>query len=84
MPGTTDPLTSLNFIFCIIILIMGYWGFRKYEEPLLFYIGMAFGLFGVSHLALISGYPSNLWVLILIRTVAYLLVIFALFQAIRR
>ena len=84
MPGTSDPLMAINFIFCMIILIMGYWGFRKFEEPLLFYIGMAFGLFGVSHLALISGYPMNLWVLILIRTVAYLLVIFALYRTIRR
>jgi hypothetical protein len=63
---------------------MGYWGFRKFEEPLLFYIGMAFGLFGVSHLALISGYPSNELILIAIRTAAYLLVIFALYQTIRR
>jgi len=63
---------------------MGYWGFRKLENPLLFYIGLAFGFFGVSHLAQLTGYPGNTLALIIIRTIAYLLVIFALFQTIKQ
>ncbi len=84
MPVILEPMLTVNFIFCIIILIMGYLGFRKFENPLLFYIGLAFGLFGVSHLAQLTGYPSNTLALIVIRTIAYLLVIFALFHTIRQ
>ena len=79
-----EPILTVNFIFCMIILVMGYWGFRKFENPLLFYIGLAFGLFGVSHLAQLTGYPSNTLSLIIIRTMAYLLVIFALFHTITK
>lgn len=78
-----EPVLTINLIFCIIILVMGYWGFRKFGNPLLFYIGLAFGFFGVSHLAQLTGYPSNSLALIIIRTIAYLLVIFALFQTIK-
>jgi len=79
-----EPMLTINFIFCMIILVMGYWGFRKLENPLLFYIGIAFGFFGVSHLAQLAGYPSNSLALIIIRTIAYLLVIFAIFQTIKK
>jgi hypothetical protein len=54
-----EPVLTINFIFCMIILVMGYLGFRKLESPLLLYIGIAFGLFGVSHLAQLAGYPSG-------------------------
>lgn len=83
VPIVLEPILTVNFIFCMIILVMGYWGFRKFENPLLFYIGLSFGLFGVSHLAQLTGYPSNTLVLILIRSIAYLLVIFALFNTIK-
>ncbi|MCQ8904189.1 MAG: hypothetical protein NQU45_00525 [Methanothermobacter sp.] len=79
-----EPVLTINFIFCMIILVMGYLGFRKLESPLLVYIGIAFGLFGVSHLAQLAGYPSNAVALIIIRSIAYLLVIFAIFQTIRK
>ncbi|HOK72204.1 MAG TPA: hypothetical protein PLO64_01105 [Methanothermobacter sp.] len=79
-----EPILVINLIFCIIILLMGWWGFRKLENPLLFYIGLAFGFFGVSHLAQLAGYPSNSLALIIVRSIAYLLVIFALFQTIKK
>lgn len=84
MNTSTDPLTLMNLIFCIIILVLSFLGYRKYDDSLIFYIGLAFGLFGISHLALLSGYPNNDILLIAIRTIAYLLVIFAVYRTIRR
>lgn len=84
MVSFTDPLTLVNLIFCIIILVLSFLGYRKYDDSLLFFIGMAFGLFGISHLALLSGYSNNNMILIVIRTIAYLLVITALYRTIRR
>lgn len=75
-----EPVLTINFIFCMIILVIGYLGFRKLESPLLLYIGIAFGLFGVSHLAQLAGYPSGAVALIIIRIIAYLLVIFGIFS----
>ena len=44
------------------------------------YVGVAFGLFGLSHLATLLGLKESLnAILIIIRTAAYLLVTYALF-----
>jgi hypothetical protein len=74
-------ITTVNLILCVIILVFGIWLYvrKQYEVPL--YIGLAFGLFGFSHLLtllrLAAGVVS---LLIVVRIVAYLLVIFALYR----
>jgi hypothetical protein len=76
-----DPIYITNLILCVIILILGLLGWRKSGKKLPLYIGIAFGLFGVSHLATIMGLKDGLSTLLLvIRTAAYLLVVFALYQ----
>jgi len=80
-----DPIYLVNLTLCIIILLLGVFGYRKKGAPLPLYIGIAFGLFGVSHLATILGLKDALEAfLIVIRTVAYLLVIFALYTVLKR
>ncbi|AEG19215.1 hypothetical protein [Methanobacterium paludis] len=76
-----DPVTLLNLIFCIIIVILGYWAYRKKENVIAIYIAIAFGLFGISHLAILLGSPSSAVSLLVIRTLGYLVVIFALYKA---
>ena len=79
------PELVVNLVLCIIILVLGIWGYskRKYDVPL--YIGIAFGLFGVSHLMKILGVAAGLAsLLIAIRLIAYLLVVFALYRVIAR
>jgi uncharacterized membrane protein (UPF0136 family) len=62
---------------------MGIWEYFRTRSRVELYIGIAFGLFGVSHLLTLLGLSSGLTVpLIIIRTLAYLLVIFGLFTAI--
>ena len=75
-----DPIYIVNLILCVIILILGLVGRRRSGNNLPLYIGIAFGLFGLSHLATLMGLKDSLsTVLIIVRTAAYLLVVFALY-----
>lgn len=79
-----DPITFINLVLCIIIVILGLLCFRKSREQLPLFIGAAFGLFGISHAATLAGLKNELTLLlIIIRTLAYVLVIIALWLALR-
>ncbi len=76
-----DPIYIINLVLCIIIFVLGFLGYKKGGNSIPLYVGIAFGLFGVSHLATILGFKEALEaVLIVIRTVAYLAVIIALYK----
>lgn len=69
----------VNLVLCIVIVILGFLCFKKSGERLPAFIGAAFGLFGISHTATIAGLAASLELpLIIIRTLAYVLVIVAL------
>jgi len=79
MTFTFDPVYVTNLILCVIILVLGCVGFaiKKNITPLL--IGIAFGLFGISHLLTLLGLKETLTTfLIAIRTLAYVIVGFSL------
>ena len=74
-----DPILFVNLVLCIIIVLLGILCYRKSHEFLPLYISAAFGLFGVSHATPLLGFKVALTVpLIVIRALAYLLVIYAL------
>jgi hypothetical protein len=76
-----DPILFVNLVLCIVIVILGFLCFRKSREMLPVFIGAAFGLFGISHAATLAGLKVPLTTpLIIIRTLAYVLVIVALWQ----
>jgi uncharacterized membrane protein (UPF0136 family) len=76
---TWDPITTINFVLCVVILALGIWAYAKKKGDAALYIGIAFGLFAVSHLMTLLGLAAGLTVfLIVIRLTAYLLVVFAL------
>jgi len=78
---TWDPVTTTNFVLCIIILALGIWAYVKKKNDVPLYIGIAFGLFAVSHLMTLLGLAAGVTVfLIAIRLIAYLLVVFALYR----
>lgn len=78
---TFDPVVTINFILCIVILVLGIWAYAKKKGDVPLYIGIAFGLFAVSHLMNLLGLAAGLTVLlIVIRLIAYLLVVFALYR----
>jgi len=63
----------------IIIVLLGILWYRKSQESLPLFIAAAFGLFGISHDAPFLGFKVPLTIpLIIIRTLVYLLVIYAL------
>ncbi|MBU7046510.1 MAG: hypothetical protein HXS54_15695 [Theionarchaea archaeon] len=77
-----DPIYMVNLLLCIIIVILGYWGYKRSKDTMPLYIGVAFGLFGISHLAILLGLRDSLEnVLIVVRLLAYLIVVYALYQA---
>jgi len=80
-----DPIYVVNLLLCIVILILGYLSYKKSKDGVPLYVGVAFGFFGISHLMTILGLKLSLESsLIVIRTLGYLLVIFALYKYWRR
>jgi putative Ca2+/H+ antiporter (TMEM165/GDT1 family) len=76
-----DPITFINLVLCIIIVILGSLCYCRSRDRLPLFIGAAFGLFGVSHAATLAGLKVPLTVpLVVIRTLAYLLVVVALWM----
>jgi uncharacterized membrane protein (UPF0136 family) len=75
-----DTTTFINLVLCIVILVFGIMGWQRSKKMVPLYIGIAFGLFGISHLAtLLSLKDALTTLLILIRLAAYLLVTWAVY-----
>jgi len=82
MQFSWDTMTFVNLILCIVILIFGILGYQRSKSQVVLFVGLAFGLFGLTHLATLLGLKDSLnTILIIIRTAAYLLVTYALFLA---
>ena len=76
-----DPILFVNLVLCVIIVVLGILCYRKSHEHLPLFIGLAFGLFGISHATTLLGFKVPLTIpLIIIRALAYLIVIYALFM----
>lgn len=73
-----DITVVLNFIFAVIIVILGLWVFKAKKLVIALYIALAFGLFAVSHLAILLGTSSTNISIIVVRALAYLVIIYAL------
>ena len=77
-------LNVINIVLCVVIVIMGYLAYKKNQKTPALFIGIAFGIFGLSHILTIVGLAESLMdFLITIRAVAYLLVAIALFIMVR-
>ncbi|MGO9387543.1 MAG: hypothetical protein ACLPWD_05765 [Methanobacterium sp.] len=78
---SVDPTTLMNFIFGVIIVILGLWVFKLKKYTLALYVALGFGLFAISWLEILLGATnSNNISIILIRALGYLVIIFALFR----
>jgi len=77
-----NPVSALNLVLCIIILILGFLGYKKNKNQVPFYISIAFGLFAISHLLSLFRTGQNVdTLLIIVRIFAYVLVLVALYKA---
>ncbi|MGC9517822.1 MAG: hypothetical protein ACP5C3_09025 [Methanomicrobiales archaeon] len=82
MVNAWDPISALNLVFCIIIVLLGTWGYTKKKNLMALYIGLSFGLFGLSHFAVLIGADSSAVTLLILRSLGYLVVIFTLFKTV--
>ncbi len=75
-----DPINIVNIVLCIVISTLGFIGKKKMENSIPLYIAIAFGLFGISHIVTLFGLHAS-WkvILIVIRTIAYLSVVWAVY-----
>jgi len=76
-----DPIYGVNLILCTIILAFGIVGYQRSKNVFPLYIGIAFALFGLSHLATLLSLKEALNVpLIIVRTLAYLIVVYTVYR----
>ena len=76
-----DTITIMNLVLCVVIVALAIIAYNSKKSMIALYIGATFGLFGISHLAnLIAPGASLTDVLLIIRTLGYLIVIFALYK----
>jgi len=76
-----DPIYLLNFVLCVAIVILSLIVYDRTKATLPICTGIAFGLFGLSHLAVLLGLSRILEpALIGVRTLGYLVVIYALLR----
>jgi glycerol-3-phosphate dehydrogenase len=74
-----DPITAVNLVLTIIIFVLGVALYGRKKNVMALYIGIAFGLFAISHLATLLDLAASLTVpLIAVRAIAYIIVILAL------
>lgn len=78
-----DPITVVNFFLAFVIFILGLAVYYKKKDTMTLYIGIAFGLYAVSHLVLILSLEGMTDTLIVIRILAYLIVAFVLYKRLR-
>ena len=72
MTFTFDPVYVTNLILCVIILVVACIGFNVKKNITALLIGIAFGLFGITHLLTLFGLKEALTAFfIAIRTLAY-------------
>lgn len=74
-------ITLVNLILAALILIVGIWAYGKRRATAALLVGVAFGLFALSHLLTLLGMAGTLeTVLIVIRVLGYLVALFAVYK----
>lgn len=71
--GDMNIVNVINVFLCGIILFLGGIGFFRGKDMRALYIGIAFGLFGVSHLGILVPFG-----VLVVRLLAYFMVILSL------
>ena len=78
MTAVPDITAGVNLILCIVIFVLGYLIYRRKEKIGALLIGIAFGMFGLSHFSVVTGIAFPEITFILLRICGYDLVAAAL------
>jgi uncharacterized membrane protein (UPF0136 family) len=80
-----DAVALVNLFLSVVIVVLGVWEYTRTKSRVALYVGVAFGLFGISHLLTLLGLADSLMgLLIIIRYLAYMTVIYVLYINIRK
>jgi hypothetical protein len=75
-----DPVVLTNLVLSLIVLILGIWAYAAAKSRAALYVGIAFGLFAVTHLLSMLGLAAMLAALIIIvRIIAYVIVMYSIY-----
>jgi hypothetical protein len=76
-----DTTTIVNLILCVIVVALAIVAYTSKKSRIAMYIGVTFALYGVSHIMTLIGLAQSLSdLLIIIRTLGYLIIIYALYK----
>jgi hypothetical protein len=78
MTAVLDLTAGINLLLCIVIFLLAYLVYRKQERISAILIGVAFGMFGLSHFSVVTGIIFPEITFILLRICGYILVAAAL------
>jgi hypothetical protein len=75
-----DPIPLTNLVLATSIFVLGLWGYHKSGRKTEALVGVAFGLFAFTHLLVVLGTSSTQLLILIIRIVAYLVVMYAMLR----
>lgn len=75
-----DPIPLVNFVLASAIFALGLWGYHRSGRKTEALIGVAFGLFAFTHLLVLLGASSTELLILVVRIVAYLVVMYAMLR----
>ncbi len=74
-------MTLVNLILAAAVLVVGLWAYARRQSVSALLIGLAFGLFTVAHLLTLLGHAPTLnTLLIVVRSLGYLVAILAVIR----
>ncbi len=75
-----DPVNALGLTFNIIIVVVGYWSYKKSQDKVPLYVSMAFVLFGMSYIITLLSLRRTVESVLIIRTLGYLILTFTVYK----
>jgi len=76
-----DTTSIVNLFLCVVVVALAIVAYTSKKSKTAMYVGITFALYGVSHIMTLSGLATSLAdVLLVVRTVGYLVIIFALYK----
>jgi hydrogenase/urease accessory protein HupE len=77
---TLDPIPLTNFVLATAIFALGLWGYHKSGRQTEALVGVAFGLFAITHFLTLLGTSTTDLPILIVRIVGYVIVMYAMLR----
>ena len=77
---TLDPIPLTNFVLATVIFALGLWGYHKSGRQTEALVGVAFGLFAITHFLTLLGTSTTELLVLIVRIVGYVIVMYAMLR----